>query len=51
MNQENYYPGMKIKLSIISEDIMTEMRNRSHSCQIPSIYDLAYCLEFVPKLK
>jgi len=27
------------------------LRYRSHSCLIPSLTDLAYCLEFVPKLK
>lgn len=26
------------------------LRLRSNSCQIPSIFDLAYCIDFVPKL-
>lgn len=50
MNSENHCDA-KIKLSVLEEDILLEIRNRSHSCQIPSIEDLAYCLDFVPKLK
>lgn len=34
----------------ISEENL-KLRLRSNSCLIPSINDLAYCLDFVPKLK
>lgn len=27
------------------------LRCRSNSCRVPSIEDLAYCLDFVPKLR
>ncbi len=38
----------KIKLSIINDD---SYRFRSYSCKIPDIESMAYCLDFVPKLK
>lgn len=37
-------------LSGIDESFLA-LRYRSNSCMIPSISDLAYCLDFVPKLK
>lgn len=39
------------KFSILSDSLINEIRNRSHSLQVPSIEDLYYCLDFVPKLK
>ena len=36
------------KFSLLEYDMF---RYRSHSCQIPDINSLAYCLDFVPKLK
>jgi hypothetical protein len=41
----------KLKLSLIPEDIFNELRFRSHSMGMPNIDHLAYCLDFVPKLK
>lgn len=36
------------KFSLIDYD---QIRNRSHSMRVPDIYELASCLDFVPKLK
>lgn len=38
----------KMKLSITAEDMF---RYRSLSCKIPDIEEIAYTLDFVPKLK
>lgn len=35
----------------LKDENQLALRYRSNSCRIPSIYELAYCLDFVPKLK
>lgn len=40
-----------LRFSLVANDMLDMFRHRSNSTQIPSLLDLAYCLDFVPKLK
>jgi hypothetical protein len=51
MNKDDVNSDQKLKFSLVSEEALDAWRIRSHSCAIPNIDQLAYCLDFVPKLK
>ena len=54
-DNKNKCNSLASKLFSLQEFKLTEenlsLSLRSNSCLIPSIIDLAYCLDFVPKLK